>query len=81
MTINDGQQPVPMKWIFSIKSDGTYTARPFGRGNLTLLWVDYSLWRYKKKSLWKLKRSYVSWKEILVCLVTVVIGMLKGMST
>ena len=29
---------------------------------------------------WKLKRSYTSWKEILVCLVTMIIGMLKGMS-
>ena len=29
----------------------------------------------------KLERSYISWKEILVCLVTVFIGMLKGRST
>ena len=30
----DGQHLVPMKWIFSIKTDGTYKARLVGRGDL-----------------------------------------------
>ena len=34
MAIYDGQHLVPMKWIFSIKTDGTYKARLVGRGNM-----------------------------------------------
>ena len=34
MAIYDGQHLVQMKWIFSIKTDGTYKARLVGRGDL-----------------------------------------------
>ena len=34
MATYDGQHLVPMKWIFSIKTDGTYKARLVGRGDL-----------------------------------------------
>ena len=33
---------VPMKWIFSIKTDGTYKARLVGRGDLMLPWIDFN---------------------------------------
>ena len=38
----DGQHLVPMKWIFSIKMDGTYKARLVGRGDLMIPWVDFN---------------------------------------
>ena len=37
-----GQHLVPMKWIFSIKTDGTYKARLDGRGDLMIPWVDFN---------------------------------------
>ena len=42
MAIYDGQHLVPMKWIFSIKTDGTYKARLVGRGDLMLPWIDFN---------------------------------------
>ena len=42
MAIYDGQHLVPMKWIFSIKTDGTYKARLLGRGDLMLPWTDFN---------------------------------------
>ena len=33
---------VPMKWLFSIKTDGTYKARLVGRGDLMLPWIDFN---------------------------------------
>ena len=36
MAIYDSQHLVPMKWIFSIKTDVTYKARLVGRGDLML---------------------------------------------
>ena len=38
----DGQHLVPMKWIFSIKTDGTYKARLVGWGDLMIPWVDFN---------------------------------------
>ena len=38
----DGQHLVPMKWIFSIKTDGTFKARLVGRGDLMIPWVDFN---------------------------------------
>ena len=38
----DGQHLVPMKWIFSIKTDGTYKARLVGQGDLMIPWVDFN---------------------------------------
>ena len=38
----DGQHLVPMKWIFSIKTDGTCKARLVGRGDLMIPWVDFN---------------------------------------
>ena len=38
----DGQHLVPMKWIFSIKMDGTYKARLMGRGDLMIPWVYFN---------------------------------------
>ena len=38
----DGQHLVPMKWIFSIKTDGTYKAHFVGRGDLMIAWVDFN---------------------------------------
>ena len=37
-----GQHLVPMKWIFSIKTDGTYKARLVGRGDLMIPWIDFN---------------------------------------
>ena len=42
MTPFTGQHLVPMKWIFSIKTDGTYKARLVGRGDLMIPWVDFN---------------------------------------
>ena len=42
MAIYDGQHFVLMKWIFSIKTDGTYKARLVGRGDLVLPWIDFN---------------------------------------
>ena len=42
MAIYDGQHLVPIKWIFSIKTDGTYKARLVGRGGLMLSWIDFN---------------------------------------
>ena len=42
MTPLTGQHLVPMKWIFSIKTDGTYKARLVGRGDLMIPWVDFN---------------------------------------
>ena len=39
----DGQHLVLMKWIFSIKTDGTYKARLVGRGDLMIPWVATSI--------------------------------------
>ena len=38
----DGQHLVPMKWIFSIKTDGTCKARLVGRGDLMIPRVDFN---------------------------------------
>ena len=38
----DGQHLVPMKWIFSIKTDGTYKAHLVGREDLIIPWVDFN---------------------------------------
>ena len=38
----DGQHLVLTKWIFSIKTDGTYKARLVGRGDLMIPWVDFN---------------------------------------
>ena len=43
----DGQHLVLMKWIFSIKTDGTCKARLVGRGDLMIPWVATSI---QKKS-------------------------------
>ena len=40
MTPYTGQHLVLMKWIFSIKTDGTYKARLVGRGDLMIPWID-----------------------------------------
>ena len=40
--IYDGQHLVPIKWIFSIKTDGTYKARLVGRGDLMLPRIDFN---------------------------------------
>ena len=37
-----GQHLVPTKWIFSIKTDGTYKPRCIGRGDLMIAWVDFN---------------------------------------
>jgi hypothetical protein len=37
----EGQHLVPMMWLFTIKTDGTYKARLVGRGDLMLAGVDY----------------------------------------
>ena len=42
MAIYDGQHLVPMKWICSIKTDGTYKERLVGRGDLMLPWIDFN---------------------------------------
>ena len=42
MAIYDGQYLVPMKWIFSIKTDGTDKARLLGRGGLMTPWIDFN---------------------------------------
>ena len=42
MTPFTGQHLVPMKWIFSIKTDGTYKACLVGRGDLMIPWVDFN---------------------------------------
>ena len=42
MAIYDGQHLVPMKWICSIKIDGTYKARLVGRSDLMLPWIDFN---------------------------------------
>ena len=42
MTIFDGQHQVPMRWIISIKTDGTYKARTTGRGDLILPWIGFN---------------------------------------
>ena len=42
MTPFTGQHVVPMKWIFSIKTDGTCKARLVGRGDLMIPWVDFN---------------------------------------
>ena len=42
MAIYDGQHLVPMEWIFSIKTDGTYKACLVGRGDLMLPWIDFN---------------------------------------
>ena len=42
MTPFTGQHLVPMKWLFSIKTDGTYKARLVGRGDLMIPWVDFN---------------------------------------
>ena len=42
MAIYDGQHLAPMKWIFSIKTDGTYKVRLVGRGDLMLPWIDFN---------------------------------------
>ena len=42
MATYDGQHLVPMKWIFSIKTDGTYEARLVGRGDLMLPRIDFN---------------------------------------
>ena len=39
MTPFTGQHLVPMKWIFSINTDGTYKARLVGRDDLMILVV------------------------------------------
>ena len=46
MAIYDGQHFVPMRWIFSIKTDGTYKARLVGRGDLVLPWIDFNPRRF-----------------------------------
>ena len=38
----DGQHLVPMKWIFSIETDGTYKDCLVGRGDLMIPWVDFN---------------------------------------
>ena len=43
MTPYTGQHLVPMKWIFSVKTDGTYKARLVGRGDLMIPWIDYTV--------------------------------------
>ena len=40
--IYDGQHLVPIKWIFTIKTNGTYKARLVGRGDLVLPWIDFN---------------------------------------
>ena len=42
MTPFTGQHLVPMKWLFSIKTDGTYKARLVGRDDLMIPWVDFN---------------------------------------
>ena len=42
MAVYDGQHLVPMKWISSIKTDGTYKARLVGRGDMMLPWIDFN---------------------------------------
>ena len=42
MTPYTGQHLVPMKWIFSIKTDGTYKARLVGRGDLMIPGIDFN---------------------------------------
>ena len=42
MTPFTGQHLVPMKWIFSIKTDGTYKFRLVGRGDLMIPWIDFN---------------------------------------
>ena len=42
MAIYDSQHLVPMKWIFSIKTDVTYKARLVGRGDLIPPWIDFN---------------------------------------
>ena len=37
----EGQHLVPMMWLFTIKTDGTYKARLVGRGDLMIPGVDY----------------------------------------
>ena len=37
-----GQHLVPMMWLFSIKTDGTFKARLVGRGDLMLPWIDFN---------------------------------------
>ena len=59
-----GQHLVPMKWIFSIKTDGTYKARLVGRGDLMIPWIDFNpkegslLWQYF--CLWHKTRINIS---------------------
>ena len=42
LTHFDGQHLVPMKWIFSIETDGTYKACLVGPGDLKIPWVDFN---------------------------------------
>ena len=42
MTPFSGQHLVPMKWIFSIKTDGTYKARLEGRDDLMIRSIDFN---------------------------------------
>lgn len=37
----NGQHLVPMMWLFSIKTDGTYKARLVGRGDLMKAYIDF----------------------------------------
>ena len=41
ITSFSGQHLVSMKWIFSIKTDGTYKARLVGRDDFMIPWVDF----------------------------------------
>ena len=41
ITIFNSRYLVPMKWIFSIKTDGSFEARLVGRGDLVFPWIDF----------------------------------------
>ena len=71
----DGQHLVPMKWIFSIKTDGTYKARLVGRGDLMIPWVDSNpkevycgnISACGIKLVLSLAASYKGWKYNRLC--------------